>query len=589
VNDPVDPEVRSQAMAAAQGHAPFDLLLVGGTVVDVATGELRPADVGIVGPLIASVHPPGSRTDALDTFDCTGRWIAPGFIDLHVHTESAMLTPGGYAEAVCPRGTTTIFCDPHELANVAGVDGVRYVVDAAKGLPIRVIVQAPSCVPPIPGLELSGADLHRSEVETMLAWPEVGGLAEVMDMLGVLTRDRRMVDVVDAGLASGKLVSGHAAGLTGADLQGYLCAGIESDHEIFTDGDVMEKLRSGMTVEFRGMLEPLIPLVVEQLDALPELPVNLVAATDDLFALTLLTDGGIDHLLRRLVAAGMNPVRAIRLATHHAAYRLQRTDLGVVGAGRRADLVVLADLDEVVVDDVFTDGRHVAHEHRMLVPVVEGPCSPPLDTIRIGPVTPDDMLLHLPGLPDGTHRVRTIVGVPVTQWGEVDLDVTGGIAAVPPGHLLQLAIHRHGRAPATPVAAVLTGWGDWTGAVATTVSHDTHNLVVFGVDAVDMAVAANAVIASGGGIAVASAGQVVSMIELPIAGILSPLPAAEVAEAQHRTQQAALEIGLLPGAMTQPLLQCLVSSLACLGGPHVTDVGLVDGTTGELVDTMLVA
>ncbi len=588
MNDAVDPDTRSRAMAAAHGHEPFDLLFTGGTVVDVSTGELRAADVGVVGPLIASVHAPGARTDAAEVVDITGRFLSPGFLDLHVHTESAMLTPGGYAEAVCPRGTTTIFCDPHELANVAGVDGVRYVVDAAKGLPVRFIVQAPSCVPPIPGLELSGADLHGPDVETMLSWPEVGGLAEVMDMMGVLTRDRRMVDVVAAGIASGKLVSGHAAGLTGPELQAYLCAGIESDHEIFTDGDVMEKVRSGMTVEFRGMLDFLIPLIVAELDALPELPINIVAATDDLFALTLLTDGGIDHLLRRLIAAGMAPVRAYRLATVHAAYRLQRTDLGVVGAGRRADLVVLSDLEQVVVDDVWTDGRHVAAGGRMLVPVVEGPCSPPLDTMRIDAVTADDMVLRLPGTPDGTHTVRTIVGVPVTEWGEATIEVTGEVASVPPRHILQIAIHRHGRAPATPVAAVLAGWGDWTGAVATTVSHDTHNLIVFGVDPVDMAVAANAVIATGGGVAVASGGRVVSQIELPIAGILSPLPAAEVAEAQRRTQQAALDIGLLPGAMTQPLLQCLVSSLACLGGPHVTDVGLVDGTTGELVDSMLV-
>jgi adenine deaminase len=588
VNDPVDPELRSRAMAAAQGHGPFDLLFTGGTVVDVSTGELRPADVGVVGPLIASVHALGARSDATETFDITGRHLAPGFMDLHVHTESAMLTPGGYAEAVCPRGTTTIFCDPHELANVAGVDGVRYVVDAAKGLPIRFVVQAPSCVPPIPGLELSGADLHGPDVETMLSWPEVGGLAEVMDMMGVLTRDHRMVEVVAAGISSGKLVSGHAAGLTGPELQAYLCAGIESDHEIFTDGDVMEKLRSGMTVEFRGMLDFLVPLIVAELDALPELPINMVAATDDLFALTLLTDGGIDHLLRRLIAAGMAPVRAIRLATLHAAYRLQRNDLGIVAAGRRADLIVLSDLEQVAVDDVFTDGRPVASGGGMRVPVVEGPCTPPLDTMRIGPVSPDDMVLRLPGVADGSRRIRTIVGVPVTEWGETTVDVTAEVATVPPGHILQLAIHRHGRAPAMPVAAVLAGWGDWTGAVATTVSHDTHNLIVFGVDPVDMAVAANAVIASGGGVAVATGGEVVSMIELPIAGILSPLPAAEVAAAQRRTQQAALDIGLLPGAMTQPLLQCLVSSLACLGGPHVTDVGLVDGTTGELVPSMLI-
>jgi adenine deaminase len=198
------------------------------------------------------------------------------------------------------------------------------------------------------------------------------------------------------------------------------------------------------------------------------------------------------------------------------------------------------------------------------------------------------MVLRMPGVPDGRHRIRTIVGVPVTEWGESTVEVTAEVGTLAPGHILQLAIHRHGRAAAVPVAAVLSGWGDWTGAVATTVSHDTHNLIVFGVDPVDMAAAANAVIAAGGGVAVATGGEVVALIELPIAGILSPLPAAEVAEAQRRTQDAALDIGLLAGAMTQPLLQCFVSSLACLGGPHVTDVGLVDGTTGELVASMLV-
>jgi adenine deaminase len=209
--------------------------------------------------------------------------------------------------------------------------------------------------------------------------------------------------------------------------------------------------------------------------------------------------------------------------------------------------------------------------------------------MRLTGVTADDMRLHLPDLPDGTHRLRTIVGTPVTTWGETDVEVAGGVGTVPPHHILQVAVHRHGRALATPVAAVLAGWGDWTGAIATTVSHDTHNLIVFGVDADDMAVAANAVIATGGGIAVARDGEVLAQIDLPIAGILSPLPAAEVAELQRQVQEAALGIGLLEGGLTQPLLQCLAASLACLGGPHVTDVGLVDGTTGEMVPTMVVA
>lgn len=198
IRDDVDPVIRGRAVQAARGDGRFDALLRGGTVVDVATGELHDADVGIVGPLIASVHPQGSRTDAQEIVDVAGRFIAPGLIDMHVHFESSMLTPAAYAEAVCPRGTTTVFCDPHELANVAGVEGVRYAVEASRGLPVRFIVQAPSCVPPQPGLELSGHDLLGPDIAEMLSWPEVGGLAEVMDMLGVLGGSPRMRDVVAA-------------------------------------------------------------------------------------------------------------------------------------------------------------------------------------------------------------------------------------------------------------------------------------------------------------------------------------------------------------------------------------------------------
>jgi adenine deaminase len=588
--DPVDPSVRRRAVAAAQGAEPFDLLLTGGTLVDVGCGELRPADIGIVGPLVASVHEPGARTDALDAIDCRDRFVAPGLIDLHVHFESSMLTPGAYAEAVCPRGTTTVFADPHELANVAGVAGVRYAVEASRGLPVRFVVQAPSCVPPQPGLELSGADLHGPDVERMLAWPEVGGLAEVMDMLGVLASDARMSDVVAAGLASGKLVSGHAAGLTGPVLQAYLAAGMTSDHEIFTEPDCLEKLRAGMTVELRGALDAILPGIVAEVNRLPIPPAHLVAATDDLFALTLLEEGGLDHLLRRLIAYGMDPILAFRCATYHAAYRLQRVDLGAVAAGRRADVIVLDSLEEVAVDEVLVGGRLVAQGGRMLVDVVEGPSDRPLDTMKLAPLEAADFVLHLDA-PDGVHRMRVIADAVMTRWAEATVEVRDGIVDVPPDHLVQVTVHRHGRIAPTPHAALLAGWGDWTGAVATTVAHDTHNLVVFGRDADDMALAANTVIATGGGVAVARDGEVVAAIALPIAGILSPLPAREVADAQRAVQDAAIGVGLSSDSavLSQPLFQVMLSSLACLPGPHVTDVGLIDGTTGELVASALIS
>lgn len=585
----LDEEIRARAIGAALGSESFDLILTGGTVVDVGTGELRESDVGLVGPVVASVHSPGSRTDTADSFDCSGRFIAPGFIDMHVHFESSMLTPGGYAEVVCPRGTTTVFIDPHELANIAGVEGVRYAVDASRGLPVRFVVQAPSCVPPLPGLELSGHDLHAADIAEMLSWDEVGGLAEVMDMGGVLGRDTRMVDIVAAGHESGKLVSGHAAGLTGPALQAYLSAGIFSDHEVFAHVDAMEKIRAGMTVELRGAFDFVLPLLVEELAKLPEFPTHLIAATDDLFALTLLEEGGIDDLLRRLIRYGLAPARALRIATYNAAYRLQRTDLGLVAAGRRADIVVMSSLEDIAVDDVFFDGRWVAHGGEMLEPVSEAPSSPPLDTIQLSAMTPGDFVYRLPGVPDGVHRIRVVEGVVLTDWGEAEVEVADGVVNIPNGYLVNVVVHRHGRIPAQPVAGLLGGWGDWTGAVATTISHDTHNLSVFGRDPSDMAVAANAVIATGGGVAVAQDGEVVAILELPVAGILSPLPAAEVARIQGEVGAAAEAIGLPPGPLTQPLFSVMLMSLACLTGPHVTDIGVVDGTLSKLVEDLVLS
>lgn len=589
MRDHVDAEVRSRAVRAALGREPFDLLLEGGTVIDVGTGLLRNLDVGVVGSLISSVHPRGARQDAHLRVDCSGSYIGPGLIDMHVHFESSMLTPGQYASAVGRRGTTTVFCDPHELANVAGVEGVRYCVQASKGLPVRFVFQAPSCVPPQPGLELSGHDLFASDIAEMLSWPEMAGLAEVMDMLGVLSLDDRMVGVVSEGLASGKLVSGHAAGLSPTEIQAYLAAGIESDHEIFATGDVTTRLQAGMTVELRGMLDGLLPDVVNGLGALPELPSHLVLCTDDLFAATLLRDGGLDHLIRRLIGHGMSPVRALRLATYHAALRLGRPDLGLVAAGRQADLILLSDLDGFVVTSVYKAGTLIARDAEMLVACQDAPSTPPLDTVHLDVVRPEDFVLRVP-LANGSARMKAIDGIINTRWNEVDVDVLNSEVTVPDGYLLQAVVHRHGRASQQVRIALVTGWGDeWTGAVASTVSHDTHNLVVFGRDPRDMAVAANAVIATQGGVSVAKQGYVVSQIALPIAGILSPLSAGEVASAQDALLAAAADAGLPLGALSQPLMQVFASCLACIPGPHLTDLGLIDGTTGELFHDAIVS
>jgi adenine deaminase len=585
-SDHIDPAVRDRAVAAALGAAPFDLLFTGGTVVDVATAELRPADVGIVGPLIASVHHQGERADATTTVDVSGKYLAPGFMDLHVHFESSMLTPAGYAAAVVPHGTTTVFADPHELGNAVGLRGVRYAIDAARGLPLRYVVQAPSCVPPMPGLELAGADFGATEVAEMLSWDGVAGVAEVMDMVGVLGRSDRMVDIVTAGLDAGKLVSGHAWMLSGARLQGYLAAGITSDHENFFPHEVLEKIRAGMTVELRYLIREMLPPVVEELLALPALPTNVVLCSDDVLAMDLHEQGHIDEGIRRLIACGMPPVVAIRIATYHAAYRLQRTDLGLIGPGRIADVVVLGDLPSVRVDDVYAAGRHVASAGRMLVPCVDAPADVPLHTVEVPTFTAADFELHV-DRPDGPVEVRTIENPVFANWGTATVEVRDGIVLVPEHLLKHAAVHRYGRAPAVPQIGLLADWGAWTGAAATTVSHDTHNLQVFGRDAADMALAANTVAATGGGVAIVRDGEVLASIALPVAGILTDAAPDVVAEHQRALNAAIARIGETTPVVPQPIFQLFACSLACLPGPHVTDVGLVDGTTGERVASIL--
>lgn len=588
MNKPISPETRTRAIAAARGLVPFDTLITGGTVVDVALGRLRPADVGIVGEMIASVHSPGRWTACNARLDATGRFIAPGFMDLHVHFESSMLTPERYAEAVVPRGTTTVFGDPHELANVSGLTGMTYAIDASRKTPLRYVFQAPSCVPPAPGLELSGADFLGPEIGEMLSWTDVVGVAEVMDMRGVLERSPRMVDVVAAGLESGSIVSGHAWGLKGSELQGYLAAGITSDHEISSAGDAIEKMEAGLTVELRGAVPDVVEPLAGFLAECPGVPPNLVICTDDVFAHELVEVGGVDELLRTLIRGGLDPIQALRTATLNGAYRLRRSDLGLVASGRLADLVVMSDLSMVQVDDVFMEGDWVASGGKLTRPTVLSDAAAPLRTVHVPRLSAEAFRIPVPGVTNGRALMRVVGGVRNRYWEQAEVDVVDGFAEPPPGHVMMASVHRHGRADPVPVCGVLSGWGDWHGAVATTVSHDTHNLVVFGRGGDNMAAAANALIESGGGMAVARQGKVVARLDLPVAGLLSDRPVDELAEEQKKLQKAAFQTGTFSREnYARPIFQVLAASLACNPGPCVTDVGLVDGTAGEVVDPLI--
>jgi adenine deaminase len=579
------PALRQRAILAARGHAPFDTLITGATLANVATGELYPADIGLTGPLIASVHPPGTRADATTTIDATGLIAAPGLIDMHLHIESSMATPRRYAETVVPQGTTTICWDPHEVGNVMGLPGVRWAADAAADLPLRILIFAPSCVPSAPGLERAGAEFNGPEMHSMLAMPEIFGVAEVMDMRGVLEGSAKMRAIVGEGLASGKLVCGHARGLAGADLAAFAAAGIGSDHEITSGEDITVKLRAGFTIELRGSHDYVLPGVVEALNRLPSLPPTLTICTDDIFPDDLVSVGGMNDVLKRLTAYGLPAMHALRCATLHAALRLKREDLGLVSPGRRADIVLFEDLTHFRAIHTIANGKHVAAHGKLTTQIRPDPVPLPPASVKVPPLTAADFHIHANG---PTARLRTVDKPRFTEWGEITATVESGIVILPEDTIMMAVIHRHGLAAPPPAPGRHPRGGPGAGAIASTVSHDSHNLMVIGRNAEDLAAAANAVIASQGGMAVAKAGQVTATLPLPICGLISDAPLTTTAEIFKTLREAANQISDWPPPLAS-VKSIVGASLACNPGPHVTDMGITDGTTGAVFATALIA
>ncbi len=579
--------LRHRAVQAALGKIPFDRLLINANVIDMVTGEIREADVGITGNMIASVHPRGKFSQAENVDDLTGRYLSPGLIDTHVHIESSHLSPEKYAGIVVAQGTTTVFWDPHELANVLGVAGVQYAVESSRNLPLRVICAAPSSVPSTPGLEMSGADFHGQEMQTMLSWPEVAGVAEVMDMHGVINGSGRMLEILEAGLNSGKLIEGHARGLKDEQLQAYLAAGVTSDHELTSAQDALEKLRAGLTLQIRGSHPYLLPEITAALLALPHLSSQITLCTDDVPPDHLLEKGGLIALVKLLISHGLRAEDVLRMATFNAAIRMQRSDLGLIAPGRTADIIAFDSLENLHPHAVYVAGNCVAKESKLLfTPAAASGVTPPLDTMRLSALTADDFCMKIPGLTNGKARLRNIKGARFTQWSEVTVDVKDGVVQLPEGFSLIWVQHRHGRHDATPKMALLEGWGELRGAIATSYSHDSHNLVVLGRSPADMVVAANQLISSGGGMALSQNGTLLAKVDMPIAGMLSELPAEQLAEQFKNLRELSAQI-----ADWEPPYRVFKAiegtCLACNAGPHLTDLGLTDGGLREIVDPVL--
>jgi adenine deaminase len=552
-------------LRVARGDEPADLVLAGGTVIDVLAGDTYAADVAIADGTIAGI---GSYPEARDRLDVSGKWVAPAFIDAHVHTESALVWIPEFAQAVVPHGTGAVVTDPHEIANVAGLAGMEAMRTAARGLPMGIFFTVPSCVP-ASAWESPGADFGPAEIAEMLRWPECVGLGELMNFPGVLAGG----DDIAAKLAvsDGRRRDGHAPGLRGQDLQAYVGSGPSSDHESTTLAEAWEKLRAGQMVMIREgssarNLAALLPIVTDA--TYP----RCCFCSDDRDVHTLLHDGHMDATLRQAIGMGLEPVRAIRLATWNAADYWRLDGWGAVAPGFRANLVVLDDLTEVRVGMTLHDGRVVARDGMLVDGILNAERAIPdslRDTVRMAPLTRDDLRLD-PA--QAQQAVGVIPGEIATRLLEVEPELRDGWAVAAPEHdLLKLVCVERHHASGRAGVGYVQGFGLRRGALASSIAHDAHNIVAVGADDDDMLLAI-ATVAESGGLAVVAGGHVLAHLPLPIAGILADRPLTEVASAYGALEDAAHQLG---STLPSPFGLLAFLALSVIPEARVTDRGFV--------------
>ena len=558
-------------LAVARGDRRADIRLTNGRVVNVLTEEVEETDVVLSGPRIAGVGP-GYRAE--ETVDLAGRYMLPGFIDAHVHIESSLATPPEFARAVVPRGTTTVVSDPHEIANVHGLEGIRYMLAASEGLPLTVFVMASSCVPATQ-MGTAGAVLGAEELAS-LDDPRVLGLAELMNYPGAIHGAPEVLEKLAA--FRGRVVDGHAPGVSGRELNAYVAAGPRSDHECTTAGEAEEKLRRGLWVFFREATNARNLLAL-----LPALSAGsrrrIALCTDDRQPADLLDRGGIDEMLRMLIAEGVDPVRAIGLATLNPAEYFGLHDRGAIAPGRRADLVVVPSLEELQVEGVFSGGKLVAAGGKALWPRATGSPSPPAPAMAV----PDDALDF--SIPRRAGRVRVIRAIPdqiATDGVHVAPTTAGGeVVADTRRDLLKIAVVERHTGSGRVGLGLVTGIGLGRGAIAGTVAHDHHNIVVVGADDDSMRSAVRAVAGLRGGLAAADGDRILASLPLPVGGLMSEAPIREIRASLDSVVEAA---GTLGSPLHDPFMAMSFLALEVIPALKITDLGLVDVEAFELVD-----
>ncbi len=552
----------------ARGLEPADLVLKNCRIIDVFSGEIVNSDVAMCGERIAGI----GRYDGLREIDCNGEYVCPGFMEGHIHIESSMLCPAQFSEIVTAHGTTTVVCDPHEIANVAGIAGIRYFNAESKNLPCRIYMMAPSCVPATP-LEHSGAVLDSEDVKTLLKLPGVLGLAEMMNFPGVLFQDKEVLKKLENAHSLNVPVDGHAPGLSGHDLQAYIGSGIMSDHECTTVEEAREKLRSGMFLFIREgstakNLETLLPVVTARNSH------RCLLVTDDCHPQELLNEGHLDRILRRAVSLGLDPIVAIQMVTINVANYFGFRDCGAVAPGYLADLVLFDDLDDIQPKMVLSRGKEVRSGSRVGAADKTNRVSAYPEVFDSVHVNMEKISFVIPAEGKTARIIRIIADQLITDSVQWNVKKIGGMAvADPENDIVKLAVIERHHATGNVGLGFVQGFGLRKGALASTVGHDSHNIMVLGVDDRDMLLAVNALVKQGGGLSVAADGEIKATLTLDVAGLMATAKAQDVADRFSGVLNAAAKLGV---HMKDPFM--VMSFLALPVIPHLkmTDTGLVD-------------
>lgn len=558
---------KQRIIAVAAGREKADLVLKNAKYLNVFSNEFLCGDIAVANGLIAGV----GKYDGKTEIDVSGKLVLPGFIDAHIHLESSMVTPAEFAKAVVAHGTTTVITDPHEITNVMGIDGVEYMIQASQNLPIDVHFMMPSCVPATE-IDESGAELDCKDIDLYLDNKKVLGLAEMMNYVGVINGDKNVLSKIVTSQAHHKKIDGHAPELSGNDLNAYIAAGVYSDHECSTFENALEKLRKGQFIMIREgtaahNLKALMPLLTQQYYS------RCMFATDDKHPSDLLYGGHIDYIVKQALKNGADPIVALKTATHHAARYFLLNNKGAIASGYLADIVVVDNLEDFNVETVFKCGKLVfdGEVKDFSAPTVDEKLAEKcFDTFHLDSVTPSsfkvDGKLGLIGLVGGELLTRNL--------GTADkIDVENDILKI-------ACIERHKGTNHIGVGYV-KGYSLKSGAVATSVAHDSHNIITVGCNDDDIAVAVNAIKDSKGGIAVVENGKIKALLELPIAGLMSDEPLTTVNEKLENAKLSAYELGA--DKSIDPFMTISFLSLPVIPSLRITTKGVFDAENWKML------